>query len=84
MCFKTPGCFQIPQYLHEAGWTKNGFVVGITQPRRMAATTVSRFEMQHISIASLPVRLLFLLPQVASRVADERGAVLGHEVRLFC
>lgn len=47
---------QIPQYLHEAGWTGNGFMVGITQPRRVAATTV------------------------ASRVADEKGAVLGHEV----
>lgn len=47
---------QIPQYLHEAGWTGNGFMVGVTQPRRVAATTV------------------------ASRVADERGAILGHEV----
>lgn len=33
--------FQIPQYLHEANWTGNGYVVGITQPRRVAATTVS-------------------------------------------
>ena len=32
--------FQVPQYLHEAGWTANGFTVGITQPRRVAATTV--------------------------------------------
>lgn len=32
---------QIPQYLHEANWTGNGYVVGITQPRRVAATTVS-------------------------------------------
>lgn len=47
---------QLPQYLHEAGWTAEGYVVGVTQPRRVAATTV------------------------ASRVADERGAVLGHEV----
>ncbi len=47
---------QLPQYLHEAGWTAEGHVVGVTQPRRVAATTV------------------------ASRVADERGAVLGHEV----
>ncbi len=47
---------QIPQYLLEAGWCKNGRTVGITQPRRVAAVTV------------------------ASRVADERGAVLGDEV----
>lgn len=31
---------QIPQYLHEAGWTANGYTVGVTQPRRVAATTV--------------------------------------------
>uniref|UniRef100_I3LZL6 Probable ATP-dependent RNA helicase DHX35 n=1 Tax=Ictidomys tridecemlineatus TaxID=43179 RepID=I3LZL6_ICTTR len=47
---------QIPQYLAEAGWTAEGRVVGITQPRRVAAVTV------------------------AGRVAEERGAVLGHEV----
>ncbi|KAM8774926.1 putative ATP-dependent RNA helicase DHX35 [Rhynchonycteris naso] len=47
---------QIPQYLAEAGWTAEGKVVGVTQPRRVAAVTV------------------------AGRVADERGAVLGHEV----
>lgn len=32
---------QIPQYLHEAGWTANDYVVGITQPRRVAVTTVA-------------------------------------------
>ncbi|XP_003384417.3 PREDICTED: probable ATP-dependent RNA helicase DHX35 [Amphimedon queenslandica] len=47
---------QIPQYLHEANWTGNGYIVAVTQPRRIAVTTV------------------------ASRVADERGVVLGHEV----
>ncbi|KAL4676270.1 hypothetical protein H8959_010415 [Pygathrix nigripes] len=47
---------QIPQYLAEAGWTAEGRVVGVTQPRRVAAVTV------------------------AGRVAEERGAVLGHEV----
>ncbi|XP_077024755.1 putative ATP-dependent RNA helicase DHX35 isoform X3 [Tamandua tetradactyla] len=47
---------QIPQYLAEAGWTADGRVVGVTQPRRVAAVTV------------------------AGRVAEERGAVLGHEV----
>ncbi|XP_032448461.1 probable ATP-dependent RNA helicase DHX35 isoform X3 [Lynx canadensis] len=47
---------QIPQYLAEAGWTAEGRVVGVTQPRRVAAVTV------------------------AGRVAEERGALLGHEV----
>ncbi|BEJ12894.1 hypothetical protein CspHIS471_0300680 [Cutaneotrichosporon sp. HIS471] len=32
---------QIPQYLHEAGWTAGGRVVGCTQPRRVAATSVA-------------------------------------------
>ncbi|CAJ0967404.1 unnamed protein product [Ranitomeya imitator] len=47
---------QIPQYLTEAGWTAEGRVVGVTQPRRVAAISV------------------------AGRVAEERGALLGHEV----
>ncbi|XP_028667591.1 probable ATP-dependent RNA helicase DHX35 isoform X2 [Erpetoichthys calabaricus] len=47
---------QIPQYLLEAGWAAEGKVVGITQPRRVAAISV------------------------AGRVAEERGAMLGHEV----
>uniref|UniRef100_A0A673V3M1 RNA helicase n=1 Tax=Suricata suricatta TaxID=37032 RepID=A0A673V3M1_SURSU len=30
---------QLPQYLAEAGWTAEGRVVGVTQPRRVAAVT---------------------------------------------
>ncbi|XP_071488369.1 probable ATP-dependent RNA helicase DHX35 [Diadema antillarum] len=47
---------QLPQYLTEAGWAAEGRVIGVTQPRRVAAVTV------------------------AQRVAEERGALLGHEV----
>ncbi|XP_076875098.1 putative ATP-dependent RNA helicase DHX35 isoform X2 [Brachyhypopomus gauderio] len=47
---------QIPQYLLEAGWAAEGKVIGVTQPRRVAAVSV------------------------ANRVAEERGAHLGHEV----
>ncbi|KAJ3229608.1 hypothetical protein HDU78_008921 [Chytriomyces hyalinus] len=47
---------QIPQYLHEAGYTKNGQKVGCTQPRRVAAMSV------------------------ATRVAEELGTKVGHEV----
>ncbi|KAL7272148.1 Cyclin-dependent kinase catalytic subunit [Rhizina undulata] len=32
---------QLPQYLHEAGYTKNGQKVGCTQPRRVAAMSVA-------------------------------------------
>ncbi|XP_048776032.2 probable ATP-dependent RNA helicase DHX35 isoform X2 [Ostrea edulis] len=47
---------QIPQYLLEAGWGAEGHLIGVTQPRRVAAVTV------------------------ATRVAEERGALLGDEV----
>lgn len=32
---------QLPQYLHEAGFTSNGQKVGCTQPRRVAAMSVA-------------------------------------------
>ncbi len=32
---------ELPQYLHEAGWTANGTTVACTQPRRVAATSVA-------------------------------------------
>jgi hypothetical protein len=32
---------QVPQFLFEAGWAENGFSIAITQPRRVAATTVA-------------------------------------------
>ncbi|KAF9984591.1 hypothetical protein BGZ75_003855 [Mortierella antarctica] len=43
---------QIPQYLHEAGWTAKGKVVACTQPRRVAATTVARrvAEEMHVKL----------------------------------
>jgi ATP-dependent RNA helicase DDX35 len=44
------------QYLVEAGWTQDGKMVGVTEPRRVAATTL------------------------ATRVAEERGCLLGAEV----
>ncbi|XP_050915578.1 pre-mRNA-splicing factor ATP-dependent RNA helicase DEAH1 isoform X3 [Lathyrus oleraceus] len=47
---------QIPQYLHEAGYTKHGRMIACTQPRRVAAISV------------------------ASRVSQEMGVKLGHEV----
>jgi HrpA-like RNA helicase len=35
------GLAEIPQYLHEAGWTAQNHVVACTQPRRVAATSVA-------------------------------------------
>ncbi|GAA5888426.1 hypothetical protein JCM16303_005736 [Sporobolomyces ruberrimus] len=33
---------QLPQFLYEAGWAKEGKLVGITQPRRVAAISVAQ------------------------------------------
>ncbi|KAK9480111.1 P-loop containing nucleoside triphosphate hydrolase protein [Lipomyces japonicus] len=33
---------QLTQYLHEDGWTKDGKIIGCTQPRRVAATSVAQ------------------------------------------
>ncbi|GKU00830.1 atp-dependent rna helicase dhx35 [Fusarium langsethiae] len=32
---------QIPQFLDKAGWCSDGKIIGVTQPRRVAATTVA-------------------------------------------
>lgn len=34
-------CVELPQYLMEAGWASDGRIVGCTQPRRVAATSVA-------------------------------------------
>ncbi|WPG99124.1 Hypothetical protein R9X50_00193500 [Acrodontium crateriforme] len=33
---------QLPQYLEQAGWCRDGKLIAITQPRRVAATTVAK------------------------------------------
>ena len=39
---------QIPQYLHEAGYTKDNKKVGCTQPRRVAAMSVASRVAQEV------------------------------------
>lgn len=41
---------QIPQYLHEAGYTKDGKKIGCTQPRRVAAMSVASRVAQEMGI----------------------------------
>jgi pre-mRNA-splicing factor ATP-dependent RNA helicase DHX16 len=41
---------QIPQYLHEGGWTKDGKKVGCTQPRRVAAMSVAARVAQEMGV----------------------------------
>lgn len=33
---------QIPQFLYEAGYTSRGHLIGITEPRRVAAISMAR------------------------------------------
>jgi ATP-dependent RNA helicase DDX35 len=42
---------QLPQYLHEAGWTADGHVVACTQPRRVAATSVATRVADEMGVA---------------------------------
>lgn len=41
---------QLPQYLHEAGYTKNGMKVGCTQPRRVAAMSVATRVAEEVGV----------------------------------
>lgn len=41
---------QLPQYLHEAGYTKNGLKVGCTQPRRVAAMSVATRVAEEVGV----------------------------------
>ncbi|PHH65580.1 hypothetical protein CDD81_2015 [Ophiocordyceps australis] len=41
---------QLPQYLHEAGYTKNGMKVGCTQPRRVAAMSIAARVAQEVGV----------------------------------
>ncbi|KAF9809508.1 hypothetical protein SFRURICE_020805 [Spodoptera frugiperda] len=41
---------QIPQYLHEAGFTEDGKKIGCTQPRRVAAMSVSARVAQEMNV----------------------------------
>lgn len=41
---------QLPQYLHEAGYTKNSMKVGCTQPRRVAAMSVAARVAEEVGV----------------------------------
>lgn len=69
---------QIPQFLVESGYTKDGTMkIGCTQPRRVAAM-VCLVEREVIFAAITP--LLYDYQSVAARVAEEMNVKLGHEV----
>ena len=39
---------EIPEYLHEAGWSSGGNIIACTQPRRVAATSVAHRVAQEV------------------------------------
>lgn len=52
---------QVPQFLYEAGYTSKGHVIGITEPRRIAAISMaSRVaqELGNLNIVSYQVKIL--------------------------
>ncbi|KAH9708330.1 putative pre-mRNA-splicing factor ATP-dependent RNA helicase DEAH4 [Citrus sinensis] len=57
---------QLSQILHRHGYTKSG-IIGVTQPRRVAAVSVARFSLTYYVV-------------VRRRVAQELGVRLGEEV----
>ncbi|BGP14033.1 hypothetical protein JCM10213_005618 [Rhodosporidiobolus nylandii] len=56
---------QIPQYLLEAGWAKEGKTIAITQPRRVAAISVAQRVAEEVGCV----------------LGDERLAQVGYSVR---
>lgn len=74
---------QLPQFLYEAGWCHDGRMVGVLQPRRVAAVSVS--TSYHLLTLGLclfsnihdnfyfTIVLMLLFAQVAHRIAEERG-----------
>ena len=49
---------QIPQFLYEAGYTSNGHIIGITEPRRIAAISIAQrvgIELNNPEISSYQV-----------------------------
>lgn len=68
---------QIPQYLHQAGWTRNGKTIACTQVRKLRRV---------VGITRKLCRLTFWQPRrvaattVATRVAEEMGCKLGEDV----
>ncbi|XP_039280735.1 probable ATP-dependent RNA helicase kurz isoform X2 [Nilaparvata lugens] len=49
---------QMPQFLYEAGYTRNGRMIGVTEPRRVAAISMSQRVAQELNLSSKKVSYL--------------------------
>lgn len=49
---------QVPQFLYEAGYTRNNKMIGVTEPRRVAAVAMSNRVATEMSLTSKEVSYL--------------------------
>lgn len=55
---------QVPQFLYEAGYTSNGHLIGITEPRRIAAISMAARvgeELNNKALVAYQVKKFFFL-----------------------
>ncbi|TGZ64850.1 hypothetical protein CRM22_006147 [Opisthorchis felineus] len=70
-CGKTT---QVPQFLYEAGYAKDGYMIGITEPRRVAAISMSKRVGEELNLSS---------GQVSYHIRYEKTVVKGSEVKFM-
>ncbi|OON17889.1 helicase protein, partial [Opisthorchis viverrini] len=70
-CGKTT---QVPQFLYEAGYSKDGYMIGITEPRRVAAISMSKRVGEELNLSS---------GQVSYHIRYEKTVVKGTEIKFM-
>ena len=71
---------QIPQYLYEAGYCKDGKKIGCTQPRRVAAMSAAA----RVAQVNTKIALDSSLPSKLTLVSSENKSSIYHFVNNFC
>ena len=67
---------EVPQYLHEAGWSGGGYCIACTQPRRIAATSVAQRVAQEMgAMLGQEVRMLPSRSAISHRLGGLCGAI---------
>lgn len=67
---------EVPQYLHEAGWSGGGYCIACTQPRRIAATSVAQRVAQEMgAMLGQEVRTLPSSCMISHGLGGLRGAL---------
>ncbi|GAA48744.1 ATP-dependent RNA helicase DHX37/DHR1 [Clonorchis sinensis] len=70
-CGKTT---QVPQFLYEAGYSRDGYMIGITEPRRVAAISMSKRVSEELNLSS---------GQVSYHIRYEKTVVKGTEIKFM-